>query len=58
VCARVFGNRGNPVRHGEESGARRRHALFVVVAIAGWMDVFMEVPAREALARRLREQLA
>jgi hypothetical protein len=57
VCARVFGNVGNPVRHGEESGSRRRHALFVVVAIAGWLDAFMEVPAREVLGQMLRDEL-
>jgi hypothetical protein len=56
VCSRVFGDVGNPVRHGEQSD-RRRQALFAIVAIVGWADVFMGVRAREALGRLLREEL-
>jgi hypothetical protein len=56
VCSRVFGDVGNPVRHGEQSD-RRRQALFAIVAIVGWADAFMGVRAREALGRMLREEL-
>lgn len=56
VCSRVFGDAGNPVRHGEQSD-RRRQALFAIVAIVGWVDAFMGVQAREALGRMLREEL-
>ena len=56
MCSRVFGDAGNPVRHGEQSD-RRRQALFAIVAIVGWVDAFMGVQAREALGRMLREEL-
>jgi hypothetical protein len=56
VCSRVFGNTGNPVRHGEQSD-RRRQALFAVVAIAGWLDAFMKVSAHDALGRMLSDAL-
>jgi hypothetical protein len=56
VCSRVFGDSGNPVRHGEQSD-RRRQALFAIVAIAGWLDTFMKVSAHDALGRMLSEAL-
>jgi hypothetical protein len=58
VCSRIFGNVvGNPVRRGEQHD-RRRQALFAVVGIAGWIDAFMGLRARQALARLLHEELA
>jgi hypothetical protein len=56
VCSRVFGDVGHPVRHGEQSD-RRRQALFAVVGIAGWVDAFMGLRARQALARLLHNEL-
>ena len=57
VCGRVFGDLGNPARHGE-AVMRRRQVLFAIVAIAGWLDAFMNVPAREVLGQMLRDALA
>jgi hypothetical protein len=57
VRGRVFGNKGNPLRHGEQSD-RRRQALFVIVAIAGWIEAFMKVPAADALGALLSDELA
>lgn len=57
VCGRVFGNVGNPMRHGEQSD-RRRQSLFTIVAIAGWIEAFMKVRATDALGTQLSEELA
>jgi hypothetical protein len=57
VTKRVFGNLGNPVRHGEQSD-RRRQALFAIVAVAGWLDAFTSVSAHEALGLMLSDALA
>jgi len=57
VCGRVFGDIGNPVRHGEQSD-RRRQSLFAIVAIAGWIEAFMKVPATDALGTLLSDELS
>jgi hypothetical protein len=57
VCGRVFGDIGNPVRHGEQSD-RRRQSLFAIVAIAGWIEAFMMVRATDALGTMLSDELA
>ncbi len=57
VCGRVFGDLGNPVRHGEQSD-RRRQSLFAIVAIAGWIETFMKVRAADALGSLLSDELA
>jgi hypothetical protein len=58
VIHRVFGGSGNVVRHGELGGDGRQRALFLVVAVAGWLDAVMEVPAHEVLGHMLSEQLS
>jgi hypothetical protein len=45
----VFGKRGNAARHGNVESDERRRALLLVVAIAGWTDVFMGLTASETL---------
>jgi hypothetical protein len=45
----IFGKRGNPARHGNVQGNERRRALLSVVALAGWMDVFMANRASASL---------
>jgi hypothetical protein len=57
VCGRVFGDLGNPLRHGEPSD-RRQRSLFAIVAIAGWVEAFMKVPAADALGTLLSDELA
>jgi hypothetical protein len=57
VCGRVFGDLGNPLRHGEPSD-RRRRSLFAIVAIAGWVEAFMKVSAADALGTLLSDELA
>jgi hypothetical protein len=57
VNGRVFGNLGNPLRHGEQSD-RRQRSLFAIVAIAGWVEAFMKVPAADALGTLLSDELA
>lgn len=57
VCGRVFGDLGNPLRHGEQSD-RRQRSLFAIVAIAGWIDAFMKVPAADTLGTLLSDELA
>jgi hypothetical protein len=57
VCGRVFGDLGNPLRHGEQSD-RRQRSLFAIVAIAGWVEAFMKVPAADALGTLLSDELA
>jgi hypothetical protein len=55
---RVFGGHGNHARHGRQSFPRRQHVLCLVVALAGWMDEFMDVPARQVLGLMLRDALS
>ncbi len=57
VCGRVFGDLGNPLRHGDRSD-RRQRSLFAIVAIAGWVEAFMKVPAADALGTLLSDELA
>jgi len=57
VCGRVFGDLGNPVRHGEQSD-RRRQSLFAIAAIAGWIEAFMKVRAADALGSLLSDEMA
>jgi len=57
VCGRVFGDLGNPLRHGQPSD-RRQRSLFAIVAIAGWVEAFMKVPAADALGTLLSDELA
>lgn len=57
VCGRVFGDLGNPLRHGESSD-RRQRSLFAIVAIAGWVEAFMKVRAADALGTLLSDELA
>ena len=57
VCGRVFGDLGNPLRHGEQSD-RRQRSLFAIVAIAGWVEAFMKVRAADALGTLLSDELA
>jgi hypothetical protein len=52
---RVFGGVGNPVRHGEATGNRREHVLYLVVLMAGWLTDSMGFPAREVLGQHLRD---
>ncbi|HEX3510341.1 MAG TPA: hypothetical protein VHT27_04495 [Solirubrobacteraceae bacterium] len=58
VIHRVFGGSGNVVRHGELGLDGRPRALFLVVAVAGWLDAVMDVPAHEVLGHMLGEQLS
>jgi hypothetical protein len=57
VCGRVFGDLGNPLRHGEPSD-RRQRSLFAIVAIAGWVEAFMKVRAADGLGTLLSDELA
>ncbi|HTZ65733.1 MAG TPA: hypothetical protein VMB51_16660 [Solirubrobacteraceae bacterium] len=57
VCGRVFGDLGNPLRHGEQSD-RRQRSLFAIVAVAGWIEAFMKVPVADALGTLLSDELA
>jgi hypothetical protein len=58
VIHRVFGGSGNIVRHGELSADGHHRALFLVVAVAGWLDAVLDVPAHEVLGHVLNEQLS
>jgi len=58
IIHRVFGGSGNVVRHGELGLDGRPRALFLVVAVAGWLDAVMDVPAHEVLGHMLGEQLS
>ncbi len=55
VCGRVVGDLGNQLRHGDPSD---RRFLFAIVAIAGWIEAFMKVPAADALGTLLSDELA
>jgi hypothetical protein len=57
VCGRVFGDLGNPLRHGDHSD-RRQRALFAIVGIAGWVEAFMKVPAADKLGSLISDELA
>jgi hypothetical protein len=46
----VFGKHGNSVRHGNVQGGERERALMIVVALVGWMDDVMQLPATKTLA--------
>jgi len=55
---RVFGGAGHPVRHGEATGIRREHVLYLIVLMAGWLTDSMGFPAREVLGQLLRDALS
>jgi hypothetical protein len=54
---RVFGKVGNPVRHGDVDDGERRQVLLGIVALAGWVDVFMSLKARPVLVEMMSDRL-
>lgn len=55
---RVFGTVGNSFRHGDATEGERRQTLLAIVAISGWVDVFMGKAARAVLVDLMSERLA
>jgi hypothetical protein len=45
----VFGKKGNSARHGSVEDNERSRALLLVVAVAGWTDIFMDLRATKTL---------
>lgn len=56
VVRRVFSTSGNALRHGVRTDSRRQ-VLLGTVAIAGWLDHFMNVGAMAALVEELDSHL-
>jgi hypothetical protein len=54
---RVFGTVGNPFRHGDATEGERRQTLLAIVALSGWVDVFMGKAARAVLVDLMSERL-
>jgi hypothetical protein len=57
VIRRVFGGIGNAFRHGRADSGERDQVLFAVVALAGWVDLFLELNAMGVLASELSSRL-
>ena len=54
---RVFGTVGDPFRHGDATEGERRQTLLAIVALSGWVDVFMGKAARAVLVDLMSERL-
>lgn len=46
LMRRAYGGRGDPFRHGRADEGEREQVLFLIVALAGWLETFAGVPAR------------
>jgi hypothetical protein len=57
LVRRVFGGIGNAFRHGRADSGERDQVLFAVVAVAGWVDYFLELNSMGVLADELAERL-
>jgi hypothetical protein len=57
VIRRVFGGIGNAFRHGRADSGERDQVLFAIVALAGWVDRFLELNAMGVLASELSSRL-
>lgn len=57
VIRRVFGGTGNAFRHGRADSGERDQVLFAIVALAGWVDFFLELSAMDVLASELSDRL-
>ncbi len=57
VVRRVFGGTGNAFRHGRAVDGERDQVLFGVVALAGWVNYFMQLNAMCVLAAELSKRL-
>lgn len=57
LIRRVFGGIGNAFRHGRADSGERDQVLFAIVAVAGWVDFFLELSAMEVLAGELSGRL-
>ena len=59
VVSAVFGEAGDPYRygHGDPEEGVRRQVLFGIAALAGWLQEFAGVPARDVLVARMARSL-
>jgi hypothetical protein len=57
VIRHVYGGTGNPHRHGRASTGEREVMLSGIVALAGWIDHFMNLPAMEVLVGFIEDRL-
>lgn len=57
VVRHVFGGIGNAFRHGRADSGERDQVLFAIVALAGWVDFFMNLSAMRVLAGQLSDRL-
>jgi hypothetical protein len=57
LVRRVFGGIGNAFRHGRADSGERDQVLFAVVAVAGWVDYFLELDSMGVLANELAQRL-
>lgn len=55
---RPYGGRGHPFRHGRADEGERDQVLFLMVALAGWLETFTGVPARSWLLGALERELS
>ena len=57
LVQRVFGGIGNAFRHGRADSGERDQVLFAIVALAGWVDYFLELNSMGVLADELLDRL-
>jgi hypothetical protein len=57
VIRHVYGGVGNPHRHGRTNTGEREVMLSGIVALAGWIELFMSLPAMEVLVDEIEGRL-
>ena len=54
----VYGDEGNPFRHGSAQNGIRDRAICLAVAVIGWLDAFVAPGSLDLLSRAVMEELA
>jgi hypothetical protein len=54
---RAYGGRGDSFRHGRADEGEREQVVFLVFALAGWLELFAGAPARSWLLATLEREL-
>jgi len=58
LVQRAYGGQGHPYRHGRAEEGEREQVLLIIVALAGWLEIFAGVPARGWLLGALEREIS
>lgn len=58
LVQRAYGGQGHPYRHGRADEGEREQVLLIIVALAGWLEIFAGVPARSWLLGALEREVS